>query len=193
MNENSSAALKRSAETGLKKCLARLSSVSAGTWEILGVSVSRGTLEDAVKHHDFKNRAAMVYFNIGGLPPTAAMLFDPGGIECISKCFMGYSFPRGEVTTQAEEVMLLELGNIILNSALNSALNAFKKSGIPSVPAYLEGNLSRLLGGLGAGAGVEKYLHVIAATLAIRSDKCEVRSEVLVLVPEELAWELPVS
>ena len=121
------------------------------------------------------------------------MLFDPGEMECISKCFMGYSFPRGEVTTQAEELMLLELANIILNSVINSTLNALRKSGIPSVPAYLEGGLSRLLAGLGAGADPQKTFRIIAATLAIRSDNHTARSEVLALVPEELELELPLS
>jgi len=175
-------------KTSLEKCLSRLAKVSAGTWEVLGVTASSGSLEDAVKQHNFENPvASVVYFNLTGLPLTAMLILDPADIDCISKCFMGYSFPGGPATTQAEEVMLLELGNIILNSIVNSTLNALKKSGMPSVPAYLEGDLPRLLEGLGAGAELKQNLRVITAKLAIRCDSREAVAEVLALIPEELA------
>jgi len=192
MTDNSSEILSRMTEASLKKCLVRLSGVSAGTWELLGVSASRGTLENAVKLHDFKNPSAgVVYFGIGGFPLTTLMMMDPLDMECISKCFMGYSFPRGAATTQPEEVMLLELGNIILNAVINSALNALKKSGMPSVPAYLEGDALRLLEGLGASVDPKKNFHIITATLAMRSDKCEAKTEVVALIPEELTPQVP--
>lgn len=196
MTDNPGDILLRLTEASLKKCLARLSGVSAGTWEILGMKSFPGTLEDAVKLHDFTNpSASAVYFSLVGLPFKALMLFDPADMECISKCFMGYSFPRGPVTTQTEEVMLLELGNIVLNSVVNSALNALKKSCMPSVPAYLEGDYRRLVDGLAAGAGVNlaTKLHIVAATLAIRTDTRVARSEVIALIPEGLALELPAS
>lgn len=189
MTDISSGALVRLTEASLKKCLGRLSGVSAGTWDLLGISASAGTVEDAVKLHDFANpRASAVYFNLrGGLPFTAIMLFDPLDMECISKCFMGYSYPRGAVTTQTEEVMLLELGNIVLNSLINSALNALKLSLMPSVPAYLEGDFRDLANGLAPGGDLKQNFRIIAATLAIKSDKRSTRSEVIALVPEELA------
>lgn len=190
MTDNTSGILAGMAEASLQKCLGRLSKVSAGTWEISGIAASRGTIEDAVKRHDFKNPAASaVYLNIAELPLLAMMLFDPDDMENISNCFMGYSFARGPVTTQAEEMMLLELANIVLNSLINSSLNALKKCAMPSVPVYLEGNAVRLLAGLGAVADLKKNFHIIAATLVIRSKKGVSRSEVLALIPEELALE----
>ncbi len=191
MTDNPSGILARITEESLRKCLLRLAKTSAGTWEILSARVSRGTIAEALKHHDFKNpNAAAVYFSLSGLPLTAMMMFDPLDMECISKCFMGYSFPRGPVTTPTEEVMLLELGNIVLNSLINSAMNALKKSGMPSVPVYLEGEFPRLLEGLKAGVDPAKSFHIVALTLALRSDKSVAMSEVLALVPDELALEL---
>lgn len=189
MSDNPGRALLGLSEASLKKCLARLSGVSAGTWELSGMSAARGTIEDAMKRHDFVNPAASaVYFNLRGeLPLTAIMLFDPADMECISKCFMGYSFPRGAATTPTEEVMLLELGNIVLNSLINSAMNALKLSLMPSVPAYLEGDFRDLVNGLARGADPKAEFRIIAATLTMRSDKRVSRSEVLALVPEELA------
>lgn len=189
MSDNTSRALLGLTETSLKKCLARLSGVSAGTWELSGMNALRGTVEDAVKRHDFTNPAASaVYFNLrGALPLTAIMLFDPEDMECISKCFMGYSFPRGRATTPTEEVMLLELGNIVLNSLINSAMNALKLSLMPSVPAYLEGDFRDLVNGLARGGEPKGEFQIITATLTMRSDKRVSRSEVLALVPEELA------
>ncbi len=191
MTDNSSGALVRLTEASLKKCLGRLSGVSTGTWELLGISASAGTIEDAVKLHDFVNpKASAVYFNLrGGFPFTAIMLFDPEEMECISKCFMGYSYPRGAATTQTEEVMLLELGNIVLNALLNSALNALKLSLMPSLPAYLEGDFRDLANGLAPGGDVKQNFHIIAAALVIRSDKRATRSEVIALVPGELVQQ----
>ncbi|MDD5208607.1 MAG: hypothetical protein PHV36_04425 [Elusimicrobiales bacterium] len=190
MTENPGALL-RLTEASLRKCLARLSGVSAGTWELLGISASQGTIEDAVKLHDFVNPAASaVYFNLGGgLPFTTIMLFDPSEMECISKCFMGYSYPRGAATTQAEEVMLLELGNIVLNSLINSAMNALKLSLMPSVPAYLEGDYRVLVNGLAPGGDVKKSFRIIGATLGLKADKRVTRSEVIALIPEDLAQQ----
>ena len=189
MTEIPDSALVRLTEASLKKCLARLSGTSAGTWELLDIGAARGTIEDAVKRHDFVNPAASaVFFNLGGgLPFTTIMLFDPSDMECISKCFMGYAYPRGPVTTPTEEVMLLELGNIVLNSLINSAMNALKLSLMPSVPAYLEGDYRVLVNGLAPGGDVKKTFHIVSATLAIKSDKRMTRSEVIALIPEDLA------
>jgi len=188
MTDESSGILARLIEASLQKCLARLAKVSAGTWELSGITAAPGTPEDAVKRHDFKNpKASLVYLSIAEPRLTALIMFDPADMECISKCFMGYSFPGGPVTTQAEEMMLLELGNIILNSLINSVLNAIKKSAMPSVPAYLEGESGPLLAGLGAVVDLKKNFRIIAAKLAIGSGKSVAMSEVLVLVPEELA------
>ena len=192
MNADDSAILKRLAVSGLESCLIKLSKVSAGTWQISNARVFRGMLDEAVKQHDFKNPIAVaVYFNIKGeFPFTSVMLFDSNDIECISKCFMSYSCPGALSRIQSEEVLLLELGNILLNSLFNSVLNALNKSVMPSVPEYISGDFRHIVGVLGAGIDATQSFRIISATLAVKCDKCSSKSEVFAMIPEDLAIEL---
>jgi len=190
MTPNSTVSLEKLAASSLEQCLLRLSRVSAGTWKVLDIKVYPGNLEDAVKQRVSSTPAAAVYFNLNaGSAITTLMVFNPADVQCISKCFTGLSFPRGAHTTPAEEVMLLELGNIVLNALANSVLNAMKKSAMPAVPQYAEGDAARLLAGLGTMADLTKYFLVIKASLAIKCDLGETISEVFVLLPPELAAE----
>ena len=191
MNDNIIAILERLAAESLEKCLLRLSRVSAGTWQILGINVYTGTVADAVKQHDFTNPAAAVYFNLGSGPAlTMMMLFDPTEIECISKGFTGHSFPRGAHTTPAEEITLMELGNIVMNALANSVLNALNKTSFPALPEYIEGDSEVLMKELGAITDLNREYRVIKATLAIRCDNNVANSEVFTLIPAELAAKL---
>ncbi|MBI4802117.1 MAG: hypothetical protein HY796_06300 [Elusimicrobia bacterium] len=191
MDAKASGILERLAVSGLEKCLARLSKVSAGTWRITGARLSWGTPEDALRQHDFTNPTAAVYFNVkGGFPFTLMMLFDLNEIELVSKCFLGYAFPRAPGLTQPQEVLLLELGNIILNSLINSVLNALKRSCVPPAPRCVGGDLRRLLEELGGGMDLKQNFRIITVTLAIQCDTRASTSEVFGLIPEELADEL---
>jgi hypothetical protein len=191
MNHDANGILRRLAATSLDECLLKVSRVGAGTLKLLDLKILSGTLEDAVKRLVFKNPAAAVYFTLKAGPTlTALILFDPAEIECISRCYTGHSFPRGSKINPAEEVLLQELGNIILNSVASSVLNALKKSSMPSVPQFLEGDTVRLLEGLGAVTDPKREHRIIQAALAIQHDNSETRSELFAAVPEEMALAL---
>ncbi|OGS09008.1 MAG: hypothetical protein A2270_04250 [Elusimicrobia bacterium RIFOXYA12_FULL_51_18] len=191
MNPNSNETLENLAVSSLAQCLLRISRVSPGTWRVLGVKVSAGTVTDAVKQHDFKNSAAAVYFNLPDASPLAAiMLFDPKDMVCISKCFTGHSFPRGPAITPADEVMLTELGNIVLNALMNGFLNALKKCVLPAVPQMVEGDMRRLTGELGKIVNPNQGFRIITAALALQCDDSVAMSEVMALLPEKIALEL---
>lgn len=184
--------LERLATLSLERCLVKISKVSAGTWQLLDTSVSRGTLAAAVGQYDFKNKsAAAVYVDVkGGISLTSMLVFDPEDMDCISKCFLGYSFPRSRNVSLSEEVMLLELGNIMLNSLCNSVMNAMRSSFMPSVPCYIEGDAARITGALGAVADVKKDFRTIAVTLGMESGSSTGRCKVFLLLPEPLAVQL---
>jgi len=191
MNPNSNVTLENLAASSLAQCLLRISRVSPGTWQVLGVKVSAGTAVDAVKQHDFKNPAAAVYFNLPDVSPLAAiMLFNPNDMMCISKCFTGHSFPRGSFTTPADEVMLTELGNIVLNAMMNGFLNALKKCLMPAVPQFVEGDVHRVTGELGKILNPNQGFRIITAALALQCDDSVAMSEVVALLPEEIALKL---
>lgn len=191
MKSNPNLMLESLVTLNLAKCLQRLSRVSAGTWQALAAKVSAGTLGDALGRHNFKNPAAAVYFNLKGISPlTALMLFDPADMECISKCFTGHSFPRGAVTSPAEEVMLTELGNIVMNSMINGILNALRRESIPTIPGFAEGNLPALTAEIGKTVNIKQGFRIVTVPLTLQWDAATARAEAIALVPEELAMEL---
>ncbi|MDP2865845.1 MAG: hypothetical protein Q8O90_06355 [Elusimicrobiota bacterium] len=192
MNAKENTVLERLAVSSLEKCLVRLSKVSAGTWQLLDTAGASGTPGNAVGKYDFRNQpAAAVYFDIkGDFPMTSLMIFDPADIDCISKCFLGYSFPRQGGISQSDEVMLLELGNIVLNSLSNSVFNALGESFMPSVPQFVAGDALRIAESVRAVAGAALTFNIVASTIAIQCDNRVSRSKVIALVPEQLALAL---
>jgi len=192
MNAKENTVLERLAVSSLEKCLVKLSKVSAGTWQLAETAESSGTPGSAVGKYDFKGQpAAAVYFDIKGeFPMTSVMIFDPADIDCISKCFLGYSFPRQGGISPSDEVMLLELGNIVLNSLSNSVFNALGESFMPSVPQFVAGDALRIAESVRAAAGAALTFNIVASTIAIQCDNRVSRSKVIALVPEQLALAL---
>lgn len=191
MEKHPDIALESLAALSVAKCLQRISRVSAGVWQVRGAKVSYGSVHDALKQHDFKNPAAAVYITLPGAAAlTGVMMFDPADLECVSKCFTGSSFPHGARVSPAEEIMLTELGNIVLNALMNTFLNGLKKSFFPATPVFIEGAIDPLAEELGRIPELGHDFRIITVTVDMSCDKRAARSEVLVLVPEELALEL---
>lgn len=191
MKEHPSIALESLASLSVAKCLQRISRVSAGTWQVESAKVSYGSVTDALKRHDFTKPAAAVYIALEGPAPFAtAMLFNPSDIECVSKCFTGHSFHHAGGMAPAEEIMLTELGNIVLNALLNTLLNAVKRSYFPAMPRYAQGGLEQISAEFTRIPQLKQDFRIITVTIDMRCDKASTRSEVFALIPEELAMEL---
>jgi chemotaxis protein CheY-P-specific phosphatase CheC len=90
----------------------------------------------------------------------------------------------------AEEVMLTELGNIVMNSLINGLLNALRRQSIPTIPGFAEGDLQALTADLGRTINVKQAFHIITASLSLQWDAATAKVEAIALVPEELAMEL---
>ena len=191
MNAESSGALERLTASSLEKCLAKLTKVSAGTWRIIDIKACCETPEDALRRHNFKSPAAAVYSYIkGDFPFASMMLFDPDDIECISRCFLGYYFSGAPGLTRSEELMLLELGNIILNSIVGAVSDGFNKFLTPSIPQCIQGDSRRIVKELGAIMDLKQSFRIITFILAIQCDNRVSRSEVFGLIPQKLAEDL---
>ncbi len=191
MNSPRNVTLESLSALSVAYCLQRLSRASAGTWQVLDAAVSYGTFEDALRQHDFSKPAAAVYVGLKGRSPlTAMMLFYPGDLDCVSKCYTGQSFHRTGELTPVDEMMLVELGNMVLNALLSALLNSLKKGFMPAVPRFIQGDLPRLAGELLSAAGIKTSFRIITVTLGMRSGDCSAKSEVFALIPEEMALEL---
>lgn len=192
MSDNANEILSRIAVASLRKCTEKLTRVSAGVWKIAGADASIGTLDEAFKRHSADDgESAAVYFDVKGeLPFIAILLFDPRDMERISKCFLGYSFSPSPVMNQAGELLLSELGNIILNSFVSALSNALTMVFMPSVPRFVRGVPRYLLEAMGASMDLKQGYRSICVKLDIQCDKIVTRSEVVGLIPEKLAQAL---
>jgi chemotaxis protein CheY-P-specific phosphatase CheC len=192
MSDNANEILSRIAVASLQKCTEKLSRVSAGVWNIAGANVSMETLDTVMKRYSTADgESAAVYFDVKGeLPFVAILLFDPRDMERISKCFLGYSFSPSPVMGQAGELLLSELGNIILNSFVSALSNALKTVFIPSVPRFVHGVPRDLLEAMGVSMDLKQSYRSICVKLNIHCDKTVTWSEVVGLIPEKLAQAL---
>jgi len=194
MNDPKKALLGRIAVASLKKCVEKLTRVSAGAWNVDCADMSISTLDEAVKRHSLDEQGAdstAVYFEVkGDFPFVAIMLFRSGDINIISKCMLGYSFsPLPEVTHNGE-LLLSELGNIILNSFVSAMSNALKRVLVPTAPRCLKGEPKYLLEAMGIAREVKQRYRLVSVKLDIQCGKNSTKSEVLGLIPESLEEEL---
>lgn len=184
--------LEKIAGAGMEKCMARLTRVSAGKWSMAAISVSRRSMDEAVRGHAAAGRAgAAVYFEVAGeYPFTSMVMFRPEDIEIISRGYLGFSFSKLPGLNQAQELLLTELGNVILNAFISSLSNTLKRSFLPSAPKCLNGETRFLLEALWATIGGEVPHSVVTVTLDLQCDNFVTRSEVVAVIPESLELAL---
>ncbi|MHB0995144.1 MAG: hypothetical protein ACYC2I_02105 [Elusimicrobiales bacterium] len=192
MDEKASRILESIAQLSLEKCAVKLSRISAGKWSVSDARVSARTMEEAVKAHAAsRGQGAAVYFEIAGDHPfTAMIVFRPEDIDVISRGFMGFSFAKLPKLSQAQELLLSELGNIVLNSIVSSLSNALKKAFLPSAPKCVQGEPRFLIEALWDTVGAGGGHRLVAVSLDLNYDNAVTRSEVLVLIPESMEQAL---
>jgi chemotaxis protein CheY-P-specific phosphatase CheC len=181
--------LERVAVAGLERCVSKLSRISAGKWSVASASVSTRSMAEAVREHASGERAssAAVYFEVKGeYAFTSMIVFRPGDIEILSRGFLGFSFSRLPNLNQAQELLLSELGNIILNSFISSLSNTLKRSFIPSAPKCVQGEIPFLLEALWASLDRSGKHSLVTVTLELRCDSSLTRSEVIAVIPDNM-------
>ncbi|HAF95101.1 MAG: hypothetical protein A2X34_08680 [Elusimicrobia bacterium GWC2_51_8] len=189
MNTNS--IFERVAAAGLEKCVDKLSKISAGHWSLADTSVSCGTLNEIMLKRRSAAGGAAVYFEIAGdCPFTVMMIFQAKDVKLISKCFLGFAFPRMAEINQAEELLLSELGSIILNSLVSALFNSVNRSFIPSVPKCIKGEPLFLLEALWAMLDKEHKYNLVSMDINLQCDDTVTRAEVICVVPGKLEKEL---
>ncbi|MDO8805276.1 MAG: hypothetical protein Q7R35_12705 [Elusimicrobiota bacterium] len=181
--------LKRVTAAGLEKCLLKITEVSRCDWQLAGVRVFSGKVRDAVRRKEGEAPAgAAVRIKIRGATPfITAILFNPEDIAHISRCFAEESF-YGPLVADQPDVAIVEIGNILLNALANSLLRAFKKSAIPSVPAYFRGEPGAVEEWLGAGPVV---FTIVSAAFTMQREGRTAAAEILAFLPPPLAAEAP--
>ncbi len=186
MDQEKHRVLEKIAGASMEKCMANLSRVSAGKWHVGGVNVSRRSMEESIHGHAEADRVmAAVYFQVKGeYPFTSMVIFRPEDVELLSRGFLGFSFSKLPGLTQAQELLISELGNVILNSFISALSNALHRSFLPSAPKYVNGATQFLLEALWATIDGEQPHSLVTVALDLQCDTSITRSEVVAVVPE---------
>lgn len=176
------------AVTSLEKCVAKLSRISAGKWTVADVKVTCRSMEEAIRDHAAsRGTGAAVYFEVKGeFPFTSMVVFRPDDIDTISRGFMGFSFSKLPSLSQAQELLLSELANIIVNSLISSLSNVLKRGFLPSAPKCVQGEPQFLLEALWTAVGRGGKHSLVTVTLDLQCDRAVTRSEVITLIPESM-------
>lgn len=181
--------LERIAVESLGKCVAKLSRISAGEWSVADARVNWRSMEEAIGEHaeDPRGTGAAAYFEITGeYPFTSMVVFRPEDIDVISKGFLGFSFSKLPSLNQAQELLLSELGNVILNSLLGSLSNTLKRSFLPSAPKCVQGEVRFLLEALWTATGPAGRHSLVTVILDLKCDGTVTRIEVIALIPDNM-------
>ncbi len=186
MNDKARQALERIAFLSLERCVAKLSRISAGRWKVAEAAVSLRSMEEAIASAP-SGAGAAVYFDVSGECPFASMVvFRPDDIEILSRGFLGFSFSKLPTLSQAHELLLSELGNIILNALVGSLSGALGRSFLPSVPKCVQGEPRFLLEALWTSMDRGSRHSLVAVTLDLECDGNVTRSEVLTVIPDAM-------
>lgn len=176
--------LEGTAAAGVKKCLARFAAASACTWRLESSHSARncadalGARACAAVHIQAKARG----------PFSAVMLYRHEDTALLQECFLGdvAALPDDGLLT---ETLHLELGNILLNGAINALLNAAGRSDVPSVPEFFE-EAGELAGALKALHLPEGPCLAVSCVFWLGKGGREARGEILLLLPPEAAHAL---
>jgi chemotaxis protein CheY-P-specific phosphatase CheC len=186
--ETGTQAWKALAEEAVARSIAKLARISAGQWALrdIEVSVSSDALAPAGDHE-----GAGVIFTVSGRGSLRALLmFRPGDVEVISRCFLGYSFVKMSSMNKAEELLISEVGNILFNSFLSVISSKTGEMLLPSVPRCIQGGLDFITGTFGESlpSGPADTAVRVRLTLSCRDGEAE--CSVLLVMGEELRAKL---
>lgn len=189
MDPKAGKTLERIVVTSLEKCVSKLSRMSAGKWNVAGVQVTCRSMAEAVKEHSAGpgGTSAAVFFQVrGDYPFTSMVIFRPDDIETLSRGFLGFSFSKLPNLNQAQELLLSELGNILLNALVSSLSNTLKRGFLPSAPKCVQGGTPFLLEELWASLGRSARYSLVTVLLDLQCDEKVTRCEVIAIIPENM-------
>ena len=185
---NADALLKNVVAEGLEKCVNNLSRISCGKWRLAGAQIRSGTFNEisAIPRPRAEDGVA-VYFEVaGGYPFTAMIIFRTADIPALSRCLFGTVFSHGVRVNQPDELMLSEVGNIILNSVAGALSRALKQVCLPSVPKLVRGESEFLLEALWAAIDKNSRNSFISLDISFECDDVAARAEVVGVIPAGL-------
>lgn len=178
--------------SSVDKCINKLSKISKSKWSISQTKISSNTLDEIIRSYIPKDGPGVcIYFEITGVYPWIAMItLEPEDVEIISKIFFGNYHPKISQLNYAEELILAEFGNVILNSMVGSISNVLQKPFLPSVPKCVQGKTEHLMEAFKIILQAMPRHKIIIIELKLTCDNLTSKSEILGVIPENLEKEI---
>lgn len=155
-------ALKSLVSAGLLKSTERLNKVSSFRWKVLEVSFE-------LSRKDYES--VCVYLISKNYDKLAFLLFiKKEDANKIFKIFSGYYLSESPEYKKSYELLISEIGNIMLNSVLSEIANRLSKIIIPDVPRTINGEKKFILENISGMLEENKSKVPLSATVLVESE-----------------------
>lgn len=155
--------LKKIIETGLNKSVERINKISSYKWEIEKISFEIDNID---------KETICVYLVAPSFNKVSFLFFvEKKDCDNIFRSFSGYSFGHTNRITKAEELLISELGNIILNSVLSEIANRIKMTIMPQSPKTINGYKKFLLENISSMIETNINKTIISAVIYIKASQ----------------------
>lgn len=174
-------AWKKLSQEAVSSALKRLNRVSSGKWKL---SWEENLVVSGRVNYD----SVCVYFGAGEGQEAMhfALFFDRKDMGALSRNFIGYSFFVSEKMTKTEEMLVSELGNIILNSLVNVIGNKLGRPFIPSVPKIIQAEKEFALEVISAELPENRGKTELSEIISIECGGKEAVCEIFSFIPENM-------
>lgn len=174
----------------LQRCALKLSAVSSGKWSITGSNLQLGTLDEEMKHCCMESdvEKAAIYVDIKGDTPFAAfILLRSEDMDRVSKSLFRNVLTSAPGPVGMSDLILCELGNILLNSLASALANFFNCIFLPSPPRCLKGAPEFLLEAMDMTLNVRDKFRILTINLEIKCEGELINGELMAFIPDSLA------
>ncbi len=165
-----------------ERALERINKVSSYKWDI----------SSNIKSSDNDYDAICCYFQVKDpeREMSFAMFFKREDLPIISKAFVGYGFFISQKVSRAEELLVEELSNIILNSIISEVSNILKEKIIPIGPKTVHAPKDTAMEVLSSALPENKSKVSLKTFIGFDCGGKDISCEIYSFMPEVLASKL---
>ncbi|MFH1618708.1 MAG: hypothetical protein ABIG11_02280 [bacterium] len=169
----------------LSHCLSKLSKMTGSPWLIEAGDMKWLPMPLLVREYSSDEQTgAAVYFDVAGdMPMSLMIVFHPRDTGIIARCFLGHSYPFLSHLNHLEELVLSELGNIVVNAFVGALANEMDSIMLPSVPRCVQGSRFALVEALQSTVKEPGRYSACKMPLRMESAGGSASSELLALFP----------
>ncbi len=170
--------IKEIIKSGIENGLLRLNKISSFKWELKEIKFS-------IESTDYES--ICVYLTAKNWKKSFFSLFiNKNEASKIFKLFSGYFLTSISTHNKSYEIIIAEIGNIILNSILSNIANKTKTVILPEVPKTINGEKKFILENLSTMIEENKNKLPLVVQLTMESMNETIKTEIYVFIEEDL-------